>query len=289
MSHSGHLGLYSQVPTIGWVPDLQHRHLPELFDRRTYAFREARYRLLGRFATEILVASRAGEQDMLEVAPRAAGRITPLLFVFDPVERSRQPERAELETTYGFSGPYLYLPNQFWIHKNHELVIRALELLARDGHEVLVLATGVPHDRRRPEHFAELMRRVERAGLSACFRPLGVVPYPHVAALMRESVAVINPSRFEGSSMSVEEANATGKRVLLSDIPIHREVSPPGGSYFDPDDAEGLAELMRIEWTRHDPEADSALAERAAAALPERRRRFVETYKGVVARALARG
>lgn len=288
MSHSGHLGLYSGVPTIGWVPDLQHRHLPELFDRRTRLFREMRYRLMGRLATEIVVSSRFGEQDMLQLAPRTAGRITVLLFVFDPVPRERQPERGELEAAYGFSGPYLYLPNQFWAHKNHRLVIDALELLARDGREVLVLATGVQHDRRRPRHFAELMAHVDRAGLSGSFRPLGVVPYTHVAALMRESVAVINPSLFEGSSMSVEEANATGKRVLLSDIPVHREVSPPGGSFFDPHDAEALAELIWSEWTRSDPDRDRELAERAAAELPERRRRFVETFEGAVARALAR-
>jgi glycosyltransferase involved in cell wall biosynthesis len=288
MSHSGHLGWYSGVATIGWVPDLQHRHFPELFDRRTLAFREARYRLLARFATELVVSSRFGERDLLELAPRSAGRTTVLPFVIEPVARERQPERPELESRYGFSGRYLYLPNQFWAHKNHEVVIDALELLGRDGREPLVLATGVQSDRRRPGHFAELMQRVSRAGLSERFRPLGVVPYEHVAALVRESVAVINPSLFEGWSTTVEEAKSAGKRVLLSDIPVHREQAPAGGSYFDPRDAEALAELMWVEWTRNDPDGDRALAERAAAELPERRRRFVETYEGALARALER-
>jgi hypothetical protein len=286
MSHSGHLGLYSRVPTIGWVPDLQHRHLPELFDRRTLVFRELRYRLLARFATELVVSSEFGRRDVMDLAPRAAGRVTVLRFVVEPVARERQPERPELESRYGFSGRYLYLPNQFWVHKNHRLVVDALELLARDGRHPMVLATGVQHDRRRPRHFEGLMRRVAQAGLGERFRPLGVVPYEHVAALLRESVALINPSLFEGWSTTVEEAKSVGKRVLLSDIPVHREQDPPGGAFFDPHDPEQLAELMWTTWTREDPDGDRRLAERAAAELPARRRRFVETYLGAVGRAL---
>ena len=289
MSHSGHHGAYGGLPTIGWVPDLQHRHFPELFNRRTLAFRQARYRLLARFSTELVVSSRFGEHDLLALAPGAAGRITVLPFVVEPVARERQPERAELESAHGFSGRYLYLPNQFWAHKNHRLVIDALGLLARSGREVQVVATGVQHDRRRPRHFAELMERAQREGVAERFRVLGVVPYEHVAALMRESVAVINPSLFEGWSTTVEEAKSSGKRVLLSDIPVNREQAPAGGSFFDPADAEQLAELIWAEWERDDPEGDRALAERAAAELPERRRAFVETYLTVVTRALERG
>ena len=288
MSHSGHLGLYSGVPTIGWVPDLQHLHFPELFDRRFLVFRGARYRLLARFATWLIVSSRFGERDLLELAPHAAGRITVLPFVVEPVPRERQPERAELEERYGFTGRYFYLPNQFWAHKNHRLVVEALALLAECGHEVRVLATGVEYDRRRPHHFAELMGRVSDAGLTDRFRTLGVVPYGHVAGLMRESVAVINPSLFEGWSTTVEEAKSTGKRVLLSDIPVHREQDPPGGGFFDPHDPDALAELLAAEWEREDPEGDRQLAERAARELPERRRRFAETYLGAVEHALER-
>lgn len=288
MSHSGHLGLYSRVPTIGWVPDLQHRHFPHLFDRRTLIFREARYRLLARFASELVVSSHCGERDLLELAPDAAGRITVLPFVVEPVAREQQPERAELESLYGFSGRFLFLPNQFWAHKNHRLVIDALELLRQRGDELQVLATGVEHDRRRPGHFEELMRRVADAGLSERFRTLGVVPYEHVAGLMRESVAVINPSLFEGWSTTVEEAKSSGKRVLLSDIPVHREQAPAGGSFFDPHDPKALGELLFTEWAREDPEGDRELAERAAAELPQRRREFVETYLKAVTRARER-
>ena len=286
MSHSGHLGREASIPTLGWVPDLQHRHLPDLFDRRTWLFREARYRLLSRFATRILVQSQAGNADLLELAPDAAGKVDVLPFVITPVPRERQPDRAELDERYALPDRYLHLPNQFWVHKNHRLVIEALRLLRGRAPGVQVVATGVTRDRRRPAHFPELMARVRAAGVSGSFRVLGVVPYEHVTALIREAVALVNPSLFEGWSTTVEEAKSLGKRVLLSDIPVHREQDPPGGEFFDPADPEQLAEVMWEAWTRADPEADKRLAERAAAELPERRQGFVAGYAASVGRAI---
>lgn len=282
LSHSGHLGRYHEVPTLGWVPDLQHRHLPELFDRRTLHFREQRYRLLARFATHLVVSSEQGERDLIDLSQRAAGKTSVLRFVIDPVPPADQPSQEELATRYEIDGPFLYLPNQFWVHKNHRLVVDALALLRGRGRRVRVLTTGAPVDRRRPEHYADLLAHVRASGVQKDFRVLGVVPYPHVAALIRESVALINPSRFEGWSTTVEEARSVGTRVLLSDIPVHREQDPPGGAFFGPDDVDRLAELLWEAWTRDDPDADRRLEEQAAAALPERRREFARTYAGAV-------
>jgi hypothetical protein len=58
------------------------------------------------------------------------------------------------------------------------------------------------------------------------------------------SSAVLNPSRFEGWSTTVEEAKTLQRLLLLSDIPVHREQSPQFGKFFHPDDVEKLAELM---------------------------------------------
>ena len=43
---------------------------------------------------------------------------------------------------------------------------------------------------------------------------------------MFHSVAVINPSEFEGRSSTVEQAKSLGKQVILSNIKIHKEQKP---------------------------------------------------------------
>jgi glycosyltransferase involved in cell wall biosynthesis len=65
---------------------------------------------------------------------------------------------------------------------------------------------------------------------------------------MKNSLAVINPSMFEGWSTTVEEAKLFGKTVVLSDIAVHREQSPVNGIYFDPADPVALAQQLKRVW-----------------------------------------
>ena len=50
-----------------------------------------------------------------------------------------------------------------------------------------------------------------------------MIPKNDVSKLIYKSKAVINPSLFEGWNTSVEEAQNTKKKIILSDIAVHRE------------------------------------------------------------------
>jgi len=58
----------------------------------------------------------------------------------------------------------------------------------------------------------------------------------------------LNPSLFEGFGLSVDEARSTGKKILLSDIPVHREQDVPQGVFFDPRNVEDLAKKLESIW-----------------------------------------
>jgi glycosyltransferase involved in cell wall biosynthesis len=68
-----------------------------------------------------------------------------------------------------------------------------------------------------------LLKFIEDKDLGRNNRILGLINYVDVLFLMRSCVAVLNPSRFEGWSSTVEEAKSMGKRLILSSIPVHRE------------------------------------------------------------------
>ena len=94
---------------------------------------------------------------------------------------------------------------------------------------MLVLSTGNANDYRQPDLIKSLSAYVEQNNLGENFRMLGLVPRSDVIALMRYSISLINPSFFEGWSTTVEEAKSMGKRIILSDIEVHREQNPSGG------------------------------------------------------------
>ena len=69
---------------------------------------------------------------------------------------------------------------------------------------------------------------------------------------MYHSVAVIQPSKFEGRSSTVEQAKSMGKKILLSNIGIHKEQNPLRGEYFSPDNFKELSKLLLQSLNKYD-------------------------------------
>jgi len=68
--------------------------------------------------------------------------------------------------------------------------------------------------------------------------------YRDILALNARADALVNPSRFEGWSTTVEEAKALGTPLVLSNLPVHREQVAERALYFDPDDPEDCARAL---------------------------------------------
>ena len=73
---------------------------------------------------------------------------------------------------------------------------------------------------------------------------LGFIPKPDQIRLMREAVAVVQPTLFEGGpgGGSIYNAIALGRPVIVSDLPVNREIESSGDSLFRPSRSRGLAE-----------------------------------------------
>ena len=78
------------------------------------------------------------------------------------------------------------------------------------------------------------MKKIRVYNLDKQIKYLGILPYDKVINLLYHSEIVINPSFFEGWSTTVEEAKIFNKRILLSDINVHREQNPKRGIFFNP-------------------------------------------------------
>lgn len=284
VSHTPWLTSRTRLPLLPWIPDLQHRRLPQFFSSRECVARDRSFRLSLGQGTLVVVSSDAARHDVEEAYPAFSEKLRVLRFVSCIVM-----DGVTGNAVGGSGGEerFLLLPNQFWVHKNHAVVIEALGILRGRGQRVLVLATGAGGDYRNAGHYASLMRRRTELGVEDQFRVEGVVPYSRLSALMRSALAIINPSLFEGWSTTVEEAKSLGKRLILSDIPVHREQAPDRAAYFAPEDAGQLADVLWTVWNESNAEEDVRAARAAAEALPGRRRAFAETYAGVVREAVS--
>jgi glycosyltransferase involved in cell wall biosynthesis len=105
-----------------------------------------------------------------------------------------------------------------------------------------------------------------------------MIPLAHVYALLRSAVALINPSRFEGWSTTVEEAKSFGVPMILSDLEVHLEQTNGLARYFGVDDASALADHLEAAWN----EGGAAVARDLLPNVEERVRAFAETFAGFV-------
>lgn len=244
-SHGPTLGKRSQVSTIPWIPDFQHLHLPHFFSAREIRNRSRGIFKMGRECTRLLVSSNSARDDLEKFMPQCLPKVRVLRF--SPTFNDCSViAKSSLENKYNFRGKYIFLPNQFWAHKNHLTVISALSLLNNNG--IKIISTGATEDYRNPQHFSKVRASVDMLGLRNQFLILGVIPYQDMVSLMYHAHALINPSLFEGWSTTVEEAKCMRKRLLLSDIPVHREQAQGQASYFPPLSVSQCATAIASLW-----------------------------------------
>lgn len=286
LSHQGFLGELGNIPALGWIPDFQERHLPECFSAAEISARTRKLALFSRVCSRMILSSYDAKSDLHVLDARCTARARVLQFVADVAAPSPQECSAAIGQL-GIQRPYFHLPNQFWAHKNHDIVVAALRVLKTRGVNALVVVSGNTVDHRQPGFFDALMSRVREAGVEDRFLTVGTVPYKDLVALMAGSLAVINPSRFEGWSTTVEEAKSLGKLVLLSDLRVHREQAPQRSCYFGSDDVEGLAKAMTEALVSHDPIVEERAMREAQESLPDRRRAFARAYEDIVLEAVA--
>jgi glycosyltransferase involved in cell wall biosynthesis len=228
-------------PAIAWFPDFQHRQLPHLFSQAARWRRDVGFRVQIASGRRILLSSESAFRDFQKFYPSSAGHVSVVRFATQPALDLLATNPSNVIMKYGLPQKYFYLPNQFWRHKNHQVVVDALAILKKRNFDVVVAATGSTEDPREPDYFRSIMRQVEARGLETNFRYLGMIPADHVYALMRTASALINPSRFEGWSTTVEEAKSFGAPMILSDIDVHREQTDGTSLYFGVDDPDTLA------------------------------------------------
>ncbi len=235
-----HLG----IPAIAWIPDFQHKMLPHLFSRSAWWKRDIGFRAQVIGGRTIMLSSDDARLACEQHYPSTRGRTRTVHFAVAPGPKIPYSEAREIADSYGLPETFFFMPNQFWQHKNHGLVLDALAILRQRGSQIVVAASGKQADPRDPGYFPTFQGRLEQHGLQNAFRLLGMIPYPHLASLMRASAAMLNPSLFEGWSTTVEEAKAMGSPMLLSDIDVHREQMGEAAIYFDRHSAQSLADAL---------------------------------------------
>lgn len=236
-----------------WIPDFQEAHLPQFFTQSEIENRRKFLTEIVRSESPVIISSEHAKSDFLRLHPKSNNKAFVLPFAVTlPTLDNTTIEK--LKEGYGINRDYFICSNQFWAHKNHRVVLDAI-INCKGNDNLLVVFTGKPFDRRNPGYYDELMRYVQENDLVSKTLFLGFIKREDQLILMKNSIAVIQPSLFEGWSTVVEDAKALGKRIIASDIEVHREQLGVNYQYFfEAKDSAALSEILEkvaFESTTH--------------------------------------
>ncbi len=241
------------LPKIGWIPDLQHKCLKHFFSEREIQWRDRLNLHFIEACEAILFSSNAAKNEFDHYHPAHKSPGTPCSFASVIWSEPLASEPQLTVKKYHLPGDYILVPNQFWKHKNHGILPAALEMMARNSPDTpMLVLTGLLADGRDPtnKHLSDLLQEIASRGLAAKIQILGHVPYSDLVNLIRQSSAILQPSLCEGWSTTIEDAKALGVPLICSDLPVHREQAPQAAGFFDPADAQSLAEVLHAAWPK---------------------------------------
>lgn len=163
--NSTSFGPHFKVPLLSWIPDFQHLHLPEMFSTTENQQRTENYARIATYATRVILSSEDARRDFQQFAPQAAGKSRALPFVAQIPADSYDTDPGWLCDHYHLPQRFVYLPNQFWSHKNHLVVLDALAQVVAKHPEIRVVCTGNTHDYRNLSYFDKFLTNVSKLGL----------------------------------------------------------------------------------------------------------------------------
>lgn len=239
------------LPHVAVAYDVQELHHPDFFSAEELR-RRAAFRADLRRASHIVAISEATRLDLLERVSLRPDRVT-VIHPAGPSERRPLPADALSARLAGLGltpGGYALYPANFWPHKNHERLLRAVASspLASDPSFRLVLCGALDDRRQAVEALASSL------DLTARVLFLGYQPDDEMTALLQGTRFLVFPSLFEGFGIPVVEAFRLGVPVACSDVPALREVANDAALLLDPTDeiaiADAIANLWRDEGLR---------------------------------------
>jgi glycosyltransferase involved in cell wall biosynthesis len=246
------------VPALVSIHDLMFRYerrFPESASGWEFMNRERSCRNICRWSKGVLVDSELGKRQMIASYGIEADRVHILPYVAPGYMFSRESPSDFAARYQHLPARFFFYPAQFWEHKNHGRLIRAMASLKNELPDLKLVFAGS----KKNAHDA-VMKLVRDLGLSEDVLFLGYVPEADMPELYRRARALVMPTYYGPTNIPPLEAFAVGCPVAISGIYGMPEQVGDAALLFDPDSEQEIADCLRRLWT--DDRLCAALSEK---------------------------
>lgn len=231
---------------IFWIPDFQDKYLPHFFSEEELKSRDQAYTYIQKNAHHVVFSSEDAQKDFNTFYKGAVPKQYVLNFAsYHPDENL--PSKIDVLQKFSITGEYFLCSNQFWVHKNHMVVLKAIAHLKKEGKNICVVFTGKEKDYRNPNYFSELKKKVVELEIENQVKFLGFIDRKDQIVFLKNCKAIIQPSLFEGWSTVNEDAKAENIFILAANLNVNKEqlINYPNYRLFNPNDEKALANEIK--------------------------------------------
>lgn len=245
-----------KTPWIGYIADFQEKYLPELFDKATLDYRENNSKAQVQNTKYFIATSQSVKDDLEHFYP---GNYKVFVQPFAPFAPKTFIDCNIDISKYNLPDKFFIISNQFWIHKNHMTAIKAMKYVVDAGYDdVGLVCTGRMYsDDRDGEYCNEIKELVKELQLENNIFFVGFIPKMDQIQMIKDSVALIQPSLFEGDPGGCSVYNAYSLMVpsIMADIRVNNEVEDSELiRHFEAKNPTDLAEKMLERLNQSDVE-----------------------------------
>ena len=235
---------FKNTTIAAWFPDLQHKFYPNYFNKLNLVLREYRLKLLLKNADVLVLSSQdvaSHFNKFYKIPKKLKIHVMPFVSIID---NWNFDNINDLKAKYKLPEEYFMVSNQFYVHKNHITVLKALSVLKKKNKNIHVVLTGKMEHYKNPAFIESLKKEIETNNIADMVSLLGVIPREDQLSIMKGAKAIIQPSLFEGWSTVIEDAKSLQVPVIASNIDVHKEQMEDRGVYFKATDELDLANVL---------------------------------------------
>ena len=230
LSHSDYASYVHSVNYIITLFDLCHRENPEFPEvriNRIFEFREKYFQKNLSRAIAVLVDSDLGKKNAIYRYRLDDNRV--YTFPIEPAftvqsKKFQTDDKIEnkyidIKKKYDLKYDYIFYPAQFWAHKNHIYILKALDILKSESS----ISLGAIFSGSDQGNLSYIKDMTKKYNLENQVRFTGFVSNEEINYLYSQSLALVMPTYFGPTNMPPLEAFKLNVPVLYSDLPGLRD------------------------------------------------------------------
>jgi glycosyltransferase involved in cell wall biosynthesis len=231
------------VPTVVTLVDIQEVIYPEYFTAQDLFNRHFHYRGSTKMADRVITISEFSRQTIVKYHKISPHKICVIQLCADDLFYQKRVGNYHSNNTLS-NGEYIFYPANFWQHKNHDRLLKALKWLKNEKRlNVNAVLTGQEVANGFP-----ISEKIREYGIEDQVKYPGYLDVEQIVQLYSKAKFMVFPSLYEGFGMPLVEAMAAGCPVAASNLTSLPEIGGDAADYFDPFSIESIGGTIEKLW-----------------------------------------